>query len=680
MLIAFTIFKYFPYGGIQRDMSRIAQQCIARGHRVRIYTLEWSGSATAEFEVIEVPVRALANHRRYQKFAAWVMRDLQRRPADVVVGMNKMPGLDVYFAGDPCYAERARAQRGWWYRWSPRFRAFAALEEAVFGRGHSAKIMTISDVQTPLFVRHYGTESARLHPLPPGIDRSRMAPPERAEIGSAFRSEFGVRDDERLLLFLGSGFITKGLDRALHGIAALPPALLGRTRLYVVGQDNPRQFASMARKLGIAERVRFFSGRDDVPRFLFGSDVLLLPAYSENTGTAILEAVVAGLPVLVTANCGYAHHVARADAGIVLPQPYAQASFDDALEVILSDDAARARWSVNGIAYGQAADLYSLHEHAVRIILDVAVQLRAGAPRAGPLPRQLAAGRQPVAAKPPRALAGSRQMYLREDLVPLVGARDPLAALLGVEGRVYRALANRCTLRFEWGGRGYFLKKHLGVGWREIAKNMASGKRPVVDASNEFAACERLRDAGVGTLTVAAFGSAGRNPARRRSLIVTDELCEHISLEDYCATWRERLPDRELRWRLIRAVAEIARAMHGAGVVHRDFYICHLLLDQVALAQGEIQLKVIDLHRARVRSRASEYWIKRDLAALLFSTLELQPSRSDQFRFVAAYTGQRPALALREQRTFWSSVQRRAERLQRKAQRKGISQGFYAAG
>ena len=38
---AFLIFKVFPFGGVQRDMLRIAQDCVKNGHQVTIYTGEW---------------------------------------------------------------------------------------------------------------------------------------------------------------------------------------------------------------------------------------------------------------------------------------------------------------------------------------------------------------------------------------------------------------------------------------------------------------------------------------------------------------------------------------------------------------------------------------------------------------------------------------------------------------
>lgn len=61
-------------------------------------------------------------------------------------------------------------------------------------------------------------------------------------IRADFRREFGLAEDDLLLLQIGSGFRTKGLDRSLRGLAALPPELKARTRLIAIGQDNPKPF------------------------------------------------------------------------------------------------------------------------------------------------------------------------------------------------------------------------------------------------------------------------------------------------------------------------------------------------------------------------------------------------------------------------------------------------------
>jgi len=120
----------------------------------------------------------------------------------------------------------------------------------------------------------------------------------------------------------------------------------------------------------LAERVTFLGGHDDVPRFLLGADLLIHPAYGEVTGNVLLEAVVAGLPVLVTDVCGYAHYINDAEAGRVVTSPFTQKALNAALAEMLADSGARARWSRNALAFAEHADIYSRYEKAVDFILN----------------------------------------------------------------------------------------------------------------------------------------------------------------------------------------------------------------------------------------------------------------------------------------------------------------------
>jgi len=364
MQIAFCLFKYFPFGGLQRDLIKLSDECRRRGHRVRVYVVKWDAPEPEDIEVFVAPVRALSGHVLYQRYARWVANHLQQHPVDLLVGLNKMPNLDVYYAGDSCYEEKARTQRSFVYRLLPRYKHFSRFERAVFNRRSATQILTISDDQIPFFRKHYQTPLDRFHPLPPGIDRDRVPPANVAEVRRDFRSEFDVASDEHLLLFLGSGFIKKGLDRALLAVHALPPEQFATTRLMVVGGDNAEYFRRMAARLGIAERVQFFSGRNDVPRFLFGADSLLLPAYDENAGMVILEAMIAGLPALITQNCGYAHYLADTHAGLVSPLPFRQARFNAQLVELMTSDA-RSTWQVNGRALAEDHNIYRLADVAV---------------------------------------------------------------------------------------------------------------------------------------------------------------------------------------------------------------------------------------------------------------------------------------------------------------------------
>ncbi len=369
MQLAFCLYKYFPFGGLQRDFIRIALACQARGHAIRVYTLEWRGDVPSGFDVVRVPVKAFSNARRYEKFTGWVQQDLSKRAADRVIGFNKMPGLDVYFAADPCYEEKARTLRNPLYRLLGRYRHFSAYERAVFAPASPTEILMISLLQQPFFVKHYGTPPERFHLLPPGISPDRRAPPNAAEIRAGFRREFGLKENDLLLLQVGSGFKTKGLDRILNALSSLPENLRGRTRLIAIGDDEPTFFERQAAALGLADRVSILPGRSDIPRFLLGADALIHPAYNENTGTVLLEALVAGLPVLTTAVCGYAHYIEDSGGGLVVPEPFEQTVLNEKLVLMLSNKESRLRWQANALAFAQTADIYSNAERAADLIL-----------------------------------------------------------------------------------------------------------------------------------------------------------------------------------------------------------------------------------------------------------------------------------------------------------------------
>lgn len=369
MQLAFILYKYFPFGGLQRDFMRIALECQQRGHTIRVYTLIWEGDIPDGFDVRIGPVKAFSNHQRNEKFHRWLHDDMQQQPVDRVIGFNKMAGLDFYYAADGCYEEKAQTLRNPLYRYSNRYRYFSAYERAVFAPESKTQILMISEVQQPFFIKHYQTQAERFHLLPPGIAKDRRAPANADEIRAEFRAEFKLRDDQYLLLQVGSGFKTKGLDRTLKALASLPREQRERTQLMVIGQDNPKAFVVQAAALGVSKQVTIFKGRSDIPRFLLGADLLMHPAYNENTGTVLLEALVSGLPIMVTDVCGYAHYIDEAECGQVLDSPFQQQQLNQALSDILADAPLRARWSDNALEYAKTADLYSMPQRAADIIL-----------------------------------------------------------------------------------------------------------------------------------------------------------------------------------------------------------------------------------------------------------------------------------------------------------------------
>lgn len=373
--LAFVVSMWFPFGGMQRSLLRIARACVKAGYQVDIFTGAWQGSRPEGIGVFELDTKAASNHRSNDRLATAFTKAVEGKGYVCRVGFTKIPGLDVYYAADPCYAARLAETKAFYHRLTGRYRAFRRQEMAVFAPGASTEIMLIAHQEKQKFIDHYGTEAERFHLLPPGINRERLTALTASDEGVKLRAEFAIETGQRLLLCVGSRFKTKGVDRVIEALARLPPALRDACRLLVVGQGDPGPFRRQAKRLGVGERVVFTGTREDVPAFYHAADYLVHAPRSENTGTVLLEAMICALPVLVTGNCGFAFHVADADAGMVLPTPFDQSALNTGLRQFLTSDR-RDAWCENGPAYCTRTDLYGLIDRAAEVIIQRAERNR----------------------------------------------------------------------------------------------------------------------------------------------------------------------------------------------------------------------------------------------------------------------------------------------------------------
>lgn len=264
-------------------------------------------------------------------------------------------------------------------------------------------------------------------------------------------------------------------------------------------------------------------------------------------------------------------------------------------------------------------------------------------------------------------------VYLRDDLQALCGDKDVFAFVRALDGEVFRDKEGRRTLRFQFAGQSYFLKYHAGIGWPEIFKNLLQGRLPVVSARNEWQAVQALEKAGIDTMTLAAYGERGLNPARRESFVITEDLTQTMSLEYVGEQWQKTPPSLQSKRLLIEKLAIISRKMHAAGINHRDYYLCHFLLD-AAFAEHNVisestRLFLIDLHRAQIRHKVPKRWLIKDLASLHFSAHAVTLSQRDLLRFIRAYSGVSLRDTLTRDKRFWIAVLKRSNHLLRKWQK-----------
>ena len=351
MKIVCALFRYFPYGGLSRDMMKIADALVSHGHQVTICAERWDGEVPRSHHVRLFSSKKMTNHGRARSFVRSLKDYIDAEQPDIVIGFNRMPYLDVYFAADVCYAdivEQHHGLSGLLYKMTPRSRTYLEYEHEVFGPNSKTRILFLDECQRQEYERFYKVEESRCLMLPPGISPNCRYGRYSKEELSQCRHAWGVAEHDFLLLQVGSDFKRKGVDRSIRAIADLPEDIRGNCKLVVVGKDEEKPFLALAAELKIKPNVIFTHGIPDASMLIAAADVLIHPARCENTGTVIVEALATGTPVIATATCGFSHYVKESQGGIVIADPddraFKQEELNEAVLCFTSDLSRRGYW------------------------------------------------------------------------------------------------------------------------------------------------------------------------------------------------------------------------------------------------------------------------------------------------------------------------------------------------
>ena len=144
-------------------------------------------------------------------------------------------------------------------------------------------------------------------PLIPAVECTRL------------RAQLGIRDGESVVLTIGRLSREKGHADLLRALG-LMRSLSRQWKLVVVGIGPEREaLAHLTRSLGIGERVVFAGFHPDVARFYAIAEVFVLPSHSEGSSNVLLEAMMAGVPIVATRAGGNPEIVVDEDTGLLVP-------------------------------------------------------------------------------------------------------------------------------------------------------------------------------------------------------------------------------------------------------------------------------------------------------------------------------------------------------------------------
>ena len=364
--VVFSVFKYFPYGGLQLDLMRMAQEFVSRGIKVVVYCMSCDIEQIPEgMEFRKLPAKGWSNHSRARNFEKKLRKELENESFFAHIAFNRLTPADWYFAADMPFVESAK--RSFLQKLLPRYRTFAAMEKELFHPENKTKIFCITNAQQRDFQRLYDTPSERIYQLPPGIDEKFANALSLREKRDEIRSKLGIHEDETLLIQVSSAFRTKGVDRSIAALAFLPESIRCKTRLLVAGKGDPSAYIKFANRCGVGRQVIFAGGRNDVPELIAAADLMIHPARNEAAGAVLLESLACGTPVLCSANCGFSPMVKEAGS-LVLPKLFRQKILNRTLMVALSTPDKIADLQQAAENYGRNGDFYRRAKYAVDLI------------------------------------------------------------------------------------------------------------------------------------------------------------------------------------------------------------------------------------------------------------------------------------------------------------------------
>jgi glycosyltransferase involved in cell wall biosynthesis len=165
-----------------------------------------------------------------------------------------------------------------------------------------------------------------------------------------FRERLGIAANEKVVLYVGRVEPRKGLDMAIRAFGRIP-SRCGPARFVIVGPEEDahvRELKDMADSLGVAGRVTFtgmLAGPERLAVFR-DADLFVLTSLGENFAMSVVEAMAAGLPVLVTDTVGVAPDVAAHGAGLVVPRE--EQAVAEAMVRLLNSDKIRKQMGEAG--------------------------------------------------------------------------------------------------------------------------------------------------------------------------------------------------------------------------------------------------------------------------------------------------------------------------------------------
>ncbi len=368
MKIALVVYQFIrEKGGVESYVFHLSKQLLDRGHEVHIFAHRFGKDRYSGLICHPVPAITFWSPLKYWTFAVNAPKIIKKTQIkfDVVHGFTQTLFQDIYRVGGGCH---------WDYMMhtyplmqsrfgriliclNPRHFSLLLLERIIFKRKHYKQITCISEQCREEIIHHYQLSPDDIEVIYNGVDTHIFASQNKMRCRDAVRAKYGIAPDEVLLLFVGSGFKRKGLKYALDAVSRVNKSR--KVKLLVVGKGNDREYQRLAKEKNVLDKVVFAGVCKQIEEIYGGGDIFVFPSEYDAFGTACLEAMASGLPVIASRASGVSEIITHGQDGFVIDHPIDAKDITNYINILLEKD---KRVQI-GLAARRKAEMYSFEEN-----------------------------------------------------------------------------------------------------------------------------------------------------------------------------------------------------------------------------------------------------------------------------------------------------------------------------
>ncbi len=311
-------------GGLEKYTSRIASAFVEKGLRVSLLTAGSPPSPLSGVSSYSVKTATWPPFLKMEQYDRFTQKWLQENKTDLIFGMDRNRMQTHLRAGNGVHAaflDSRIAAEGKWKRLvcslNPMHRKILEIEKQGFENPLLQKLFTNSFMVRDQILSRYSVDPAKIQVIHNGVEWQEMESDfKNWEAGrSAALSQWGLDPSRFHFLFIGNGYMRKGLDKLLESLAALP---MRDFHLSVVGKDKRIEaYKNKTRSLGLEAHVRFFGPQHKIRPFYQFADALVIPSFYDPFANVTVEALAMGLFVISSKQNG-GHEILTPENGHVI--------------------------------------------------------------------------------------------------------------------------------------------------------------------------------------------------------------------------------------------------------------------------------------------------------------------------------------------------------------------------